>query len=395
MKHGQQINPSCVAYYVFTSAASPKVLQNSLENQVVCDQPVTVEPAAAARAAGLRYVADHMPGIRRKRAGRAFFYQDAKGEKVTDPATLDRIRKLAIPPAWKDVWICASPNGHLQATGIDARGRKQYRYHAMWREVRDETKYGRMIAFGRALPAIRAQVARDLKREGLPREKMLATIVRLLETTLIRVGNREYARENDSFGLTTLRNRHVKVEGGTIYFEFRAKSGKMRKLHLKDRTLARIIKRARDLRGYELFQYVDKDGERHSIASDDVNQYLKEASGADFTAKDFRTWAGTVLASLALQEFEAFDSEAAAKRNITRAIEQVSARLGNTVAICRKCYVHPALFEAYLDGTLAANLKQEVETTLAEDLDKLTPEEAAVLAFLEHRLSEVAKDGRP
>lgn len=362
---------------------------------MVCDQPVTVEPAAAARAAGLRYVADHMPGIRRKRAGRAFFYQDAKGEKVTDPATLDRIRKLAIPPAWKDVWICASPNGHLQATGIDARGRKQYRYHAMWREVRDETKYGRMIAFGRALPAIRAQVARDLKREGLPREKMLATIVRLLETTLIRVGNREYARENDSFGLTTLRNRHVKVEGGTIYFEFRAKSGKMRKLHLKDRTLARIIKRARDLRGYELFQYVDKDGERHSIASDDVNQYLKEASGADFTAKDFRTWAGTVLASLALQEFEAFDSEAAAKRNITRAIEQVSARLGNTVAICRKCYVHPALFEAYLDGTLAANLKQEVETTLAEDLDKLTPEEAAVLAFLEHRLSEVAKDGRP
>jgi len=362
---------------------------------VVCDHPFIVEPAAAARGAGLRYVADHMPGISRKRAGKAFSYRDAKGEKVTDPATLDRIRKLAIPPAWKDVWICASRNGHLQATGIDARGRKQYRYHGNWRAVRDETKYGRMIAFGRALPAIRERVTRDLRREGLPREKMLATIVRLLETTLIRVGNREYARENDSFGLTTLRNRHVKVEGGTISFEFRAKSGKMRKLDLKDRTLARIVKRARDLPGYELFQYVDKDGERHGINSDDVNQYLKEASGADFTAKDFRTWAGTVLAALALQEFEAFDSEAAAKRNITHAIEQVSARLGNTVAICRKCYVHPAVFEAYLDGALAANLKKEVEATLAEELEKLSPEEAAVLAFLEHRLAEVAADARP
>jgi DNA topoisomerase-1 len=334
-----------------------------------------------------------MSGIHRKRAGRAFSYRDAKGEKVTDPVTLARIRKLAIPPAWQDVWICASPNGHLQATGIDARGRKQYRYHANWRAVRDETKYSRMLAFGRALPAIREQVARDLRREGLPREKMLATIVRLLETTLIRVGNREYARENDSFGLTTLRNRHVKVEGGTISFEFRAKSGKMRKLHLKDRTLARIVKRARDLPGYELFQYVDKDGERRSIDSDDVNQYLKEASGADFTAKDFRTWAGTVLAALALREFEAFDSEAAAKRNITQAIEQVASKLGNTASICRKCYVHPALFDAYLDGTLAASLKQEVEATLAEELEKLPPEEAAVLAFLEHRLAEVAADG--
>ncbi|HEX4504842.1 MAG TPA: DNA topoisomerase IB [Alphaproteobacteria bacterium] len=360
---------------------------------MVCDHPFVLEPAAAARAAGLRYVADHMSGIHRKRAGRAFSYRDAKGEKVTDPVTLARIRKLAIPPAWQDVWICASPNGHLQATGIDARGRKQYRYHANWRAVRDETKYSRMLAFGRALPAIREQVARDLRREGLPREKMLATIVRLLETTLIRVGNREYARENDSFGLTTLRNRHVKVEGGTISFEFRAKSGKMRKLHLKDRTLARIVKRARDLPGYELFQYVDKDGERRSIDSDDVNQYLKEASGADFTAKDFRTWAGTVLAALALREFEAFDSEAAAKRNITQAIEQVASKLGNTASICRKCYVHPALFDAYLDGTLAASLKQEVEATLAEELEKLPPEEAAVLAFLEHRLAEVAADG--
>ncbi len=350
---------------------------------------------AAAREAGLRYVSDHMAGITRRRAGRAFSYRNAKGDTIRDAVVLARIRKLAIPPAWKDVWICASANGHLQATGIDARGRKQYRYHAGWRAERDETKYSRMVAFGRALPAIREGVAADLKREGLPREKMLATIVRLLETTLIRIGNREYARENASFGLTTLRNRHVVVEGGTIHFEFRGKSGKMRQLALKDRTLARIVKRARDLPGYELFQYVDKDGERHSIGSDDVNAYLKEASGADFTAKDFRTWAGTVLAALALREFEAFDSAAAAKRNITQAIEHVAGKLGNTVSICRKCYVHPGIFDAYLDGTLAAGLKEDIDATLVEELSKLSAEEAAVLAFLQRRLGESVPDLRP
>jgi DNA topoisomerase-1 len=369
------------------------MFQISPQNQVAYDGSPAIDAPQAAREAGLRYVADHMPGISRQRAGRAFFYKDAKGQKITDPATLERIRKLAIPPAWKSVWICASPNGHLQTTGIDARGRKQYRYHAGWRALRDETKYNRMAAFGRALPAIRERVARDLGREGMPREKMLAVIVRLLETTLIRIGNREYARENDSFGLTTLRNRHVVVEGWTIHFEFRAKSGKMRRIDLKDRTLARIVKRARDLPGYELFQYVDKDGERRSIGSDDVNQYLKDASGADFTAKDFRTWAGTVLAALALREFEAFDSEAAAKRNITTAIEQVAGRLGNTVSICRKCYIHPGIFDAYLDGTLAAGLKEDIDVTLAEELAKLSPEEAAVLAFLQRRLGESAASG--
>jgi len=357
---------------------------------MISERSPQIDVRATAREAGLRYVSDTMKGIARRRAGRAFSYRDAKDQAVTDPATLARIRKLAIPPAWKAVWICASANGHLQATGIDAKGRKQYRYHTGWRALRDETKYNRMVAFGRALPAIRERVAADLKREGLPREKMLATIVRLLETTLIRIGNREYARDNASFGLTTLRNRHVAVEGGTIHFEFRAKSGKMRRLDLKDRTLARIVKRARDLPGYELFQYVGKDGERHSIGSDDVNDYLKNASGADFTAKDFRTWAGTVLAALALREFEAFDSEAAAKRNITRAIEQVAGRLGNTVAICRKCYVHPGVFDAYLDGTLAAGLKEDIATTLVEELDRLSPEEAAVLAFLQRRLGEPA-----
>jgi DNA topoisomerase-1 len=371
-----------------------KGLQISLQNQAASGQPAPIDVARAAGEVGLRYIAGHKPGITRRRIGRSFSYRDAKGEKVTDPATLERIRKLAIPPAWKDVWICGSANGHLQATGIDARGRKQYRYHARWRALRDETKYNRMVAFGRALPAIRERVARDLKREGLPREKMLATIVRLLETTLIRIGNREYARENASFGLTTLRNRHVVVEGETIHFEFRAKSGKMRRLDLKDRTLARIVKRTRDLPGYELFQYVGKDGERHSINSDDVNQYLKEASGADFTAKDFRTWAGTVLAALALQEFETFDSQAAAKRNITQAIEHVSSRLGNTVSICRKCYIHPGIFDAYLNGSLAAGLKADIDATLAEDLAKLPPEEAAVLAFLQRRLGDTVVDGK-
>jgi DNA topoisomerase-1 len=344
-----------------------------------------------ARQAGLRHTSDAKPGIVRRRTGRAFSYRDASGQAVRDAATLDRIRKLAIPPAWRNVWICPNANGHLQATGIDARGRKQYRYHAKWRALREGNKYGRMVAFGRALPAIRRRVADDLRRDGLPREKIVATIVRLLETTLIRVGNREYARENKSFGLTTLRNRHVAVEGPTVHFEFRAKSGKMRVLDLKDRKLAAIVKRCRELPGYELFQYVDRDGERHSVTSGDVNRYLGEASGGDFTAKDFRTWAGTVLAALALSAFEEFDSEAAAKRNITRAIEDVAGRLGNTVSICRKCYVHPDVFDAYLDGTLAAGLKQEVDRTLANDLEHLRPEEIAVLAFLHGRLTRQEK----
>jgi DNA topoisomerase-1 len=353
----------------------------------MADTNVGLDGPAHAKQAGLRYVTDRAAGIRRRRAGRFFSYRDANDGKITDPATLARIRKLAIPPAWSDVWICKSANGHLQATGIDVKGRKQYRYHANWRALRDETKYNRMIAFGRALPAIRARVARDLDRDAMPREKILATVVRLLETTLIRIGNREYARENASFGLTTLRNRHVAVEGDTIHFEFRAKSGKLRRLDLKDRKMARLVKRCRELPGYELFQYVDRDGNRHSINSDDVNEYLKETTGADFTAKDFRTWAGTVLAALALQELEAFDSEAAAKRNITNAIEQVACKLGNTVSICRKCYVHPEIFDAYLDGSLAIGLKEDIEAKLTDELPHLSPEEVVVLAFLQRRLA--------
>lgn len=359
----------------------------NLTERAIAESSAVIDAAAAAKQVGLRYVTDSKPGILRCRAGRSFFYRDAKGQTITDPATLARIRKLAIPPAWNNVWICAAANGHLQATGVDVKGRKQYRYHPDWRALRDETKYNRMIAFGRALPVIRARVAQDLKHEGMPREKILATIVRLLETTLIRIGNREYARHNASFGLTTLRTRHVTVAGDTVHFEFRAKSGKMRRLDLKDRTMARLVKRCRDLPGYELFQYLGPDGERHSITSDDVNEYLKEITGADFTAKDFRTWAGTVLAALALQEFEAFDSEAAAKRNITRAIEQVAGRLGNTVSICRKCYVHPEIFDAYLEGSLAIGLKKDIEAKLTDELPHLSPEEVVVLAFLQRRLA--------
>ena len=297
------------------------------------------DPPAAAKAAGLRYVNDSKPGIRRDKEGDTVRYLDAKGQPVEDEATLKRIKSLVIPPAWTDVWICPQANGHLQATGRDARGRKQYRYHPKWRNVRDEVKYERMINFGNALPTIRAEVDKALKQPGLPREKMLATIVYLLEATMMRVGNEEYARTNKSFGLTTLRNRHVKVDGSDVEFKFRGKSGVYHKIHVHDRRLARIIRSTRDLPGQELFQYLDEDGETHSIDSSDVNEYLRTITGEDYTAKDFRTWSGTVLAALALQEFEKFDSETQAKKNIVRAIESVAEKLGNTPSICRKCYV--------------------------------------------------------
>ena len=344
------------------------------------------DPPAAARAAGLRYVHDDKPGIRREPAAGGFRYLGAKGEPVEDEATLARIKSLVIPPAWTDVWICPQPNGHLQATGRDARGRKQYRYHPKWRATRDEVKYERMLKFGQALPAIRAEVDRALGLPGLPREKVLATIVYLLEATMMRVGNEEYARTNKSFGLTTLRNRHVKVDGSEIEFRFRGKSGVYHKVKVQDRRLARIIARARDLPGQELFQYVDDEGETHSIDSSDVNDYLRSITGEEYTAKDFRTWSGTVLAALALQEFEKFDSEAQAKKNIVRAIESVAEKLGNTPSICRKCYVHPAVLDAYLEGTVLEVLRERTEQELTEDLHALQPEEAAVVAMLQQRL---------
>jgi DNA topoisomerase-1 len=351
-----------------------------------------VDPVASAEAAGLRYVSDAGPGIRRKRAGKHFSYVGPDDRPIRDPAELKRIKSLGIPPAYTDVWICPDPRGHLQATGRDAKGRKQYRYHQRWREVRDETKYGRMIAFGSALPAIRARTERDLELPGLPREKVLAGVVRLLETTLIRVGNEEYAKTNKSFGLTTMHDRHVTVEGATVRFHFRGKSGKTHSIMLNDRRLARIVKRCRDLPGYELFQYIDEQGQRQTIDSGDVNDYLREISGQNFTAKDFRTWAGTVLAAMALQEFATFDSAAQAKKNVVRAIESVAERLGNTPSICRKCYVHPAVLDTYLEGGLVETLQQRVEQELSDELRDLRPEEAAVMGLLMRRLAHEQAD---
>jgi DNA topoisomerase-1 len=344
----------------------------------------------SARAAGLRYTGDHQSGISRLGKPGKFRYQDADGQTVRDDATLMRIRALAIPPAWTDVWICARPNGHLQATGRDARGRKQYRYHARWRQVRDEVKYERMLSFGKALPAIRAAVARGMQLPGLPREKVLATIVHLLELTMMRIGNEEYARTNKSFGLTTLRTRHVQVDGSAVAFHFKGKSGVRHDIRLSDRRLARVLQRMRELPGQELFQYVDDAGERHGVDSGDVNDYLRDITGEEYTAKDFRTWSGTLLAALALQAFEQVDSAAQAKKNIVQAIESVAKKLGNTPTICRKCYVHPAVLESYLDGSLLEGMRARAQQQWHEALPALAPEEVAVLALLQQRLQGAA-----
>jgi DNA topoisomerase I len=349
-------------------------------------QPTTpLDPLASAKVAGLRYVGDDTPGIRRERRGDGFRYFDAKKREITDEAELQRIRSLGIPPAWTDVWICPHPNGHMQATGRDAKGRKQYRYHPRWRATRDATKYDHVIAFGRALPQIRARVDQDLRRRDLSREKVLATVVRLLETTLIRVGNREYARSNHSYGLTTMRDKHAIVDDAKVTFQFRGKSGKQHTITLNDRRLARIVKRCRDLPGYELFQYLDEHGERQTIGSADVNEYLREISGQEFSAKDFRTWAGTVLAAMALHEFAPHNSPTEAKQNVVRAIEHVAEQLGNTPSICRKCYVHPAVLDAYLDGSLIETLQQRAEDLHATESD-MDNGETMVLGFLQQRL---------
>jgi DNA topoisomerase I len=347
---------------------------------------VKVDPVVSAKAARLRYVTDDGPGLTRKAWGKSFLYIGVDGKPIRDPDDLARIKALVIPPAWTEVWICPRADGHLQATGRDAKGRKQYRYHPRWRTVRDESKYGRMMAFASALPAIRKRTDSDLSRPGLPREKVLAAVVRLLESTLIRVGNEEYARTNKSFGLTTMRDRHVRVGKTSVEFGFRGKSGVKHEIDLADPRLARVVGRCRDLPGQELFQYLDEEDRPRTIDSADVNQYIREAAGREFTAKDFRTWAGTVLASLALREFEAFDSEAQAKKNIVRTIENVAERLGNTPSVCRKCYIHPEVIEAYLDGSMLETLKQRAERELAEGLPDLRPEEAAVVALLQQRL---------
>ena len=344
----------------------------------------------AAEGAGLSYVSDVRPGYARKAKGGDFEWFDADGELIRDEQRLLRIKRLAIPPAWTEVWVSPLANGHIQATGRDARGRKQYLYHERWREVRDENKYDRIISFGKALPKIRRRIARDLKLPGLPRNKVLATVVQLLERTFIRIGNEEYARENKSFGLTTMKDRHVEVKGAKLRFRFRGKSGREHEVDVTDRRIAKIVSKLQDLPGQDLFQYLDDGGEVRDITSQDVNEYLREITGEDFSAKDFRTWAGTVLTAIALNAQEKFENGKQAKANIKTAISAVAKILGNTPAICRKCYVHPAVLETYLDQKSIEGLTRTTEAALErEDVD-LRSSEAAVLKFLEARLAKKA-----
>lgn len=342
------------------------------------------DPRDAAKEAGLVYVNDDMPGITRRRAGKGFSYRGPDGRAIADRAERKRLASLAIPPAYTDVWICPDPRGHIQATGRDDKGRKQYRYHADFRAVRDSAKYGHMLEFAHALPQIRERVDADMSRRGMPAEKVVATVVHLLENTMIRVGNADYAKQNKSHGLTTLRDRHVKIDGNQVRFRFKGKSGKEWDLGLKDRRVARIVRAAQDIPGQHLFQYLDEVGKRQKITSTEVNAYLRDVSGQNVTAKDFRTWTGTVLAALALAEYEKCDGQAAAKRNIREAIERVSARLGNTPTICRKCYVHPQVIDAYLADELKLELREEIEDDLQHP--GLRPEERQVLEFLKKRL---------
>ena len=352
------------------------------------------DPEASAEEAGLRYVTDTGPGIRRRRAGKGWTYVGPDGKRIADADRIAWISRLAIPPAWTDVWICPIRRGHIQATGRDSRGRKVYRYHPRWREVRDQAKYGRLVEFARALPRIRRRAERDLRRRGLPREKVLALVVRLLEETLIRVGNDEYARENRSYGLSTMRDRHVDVRGESITFSFRGKSGKDHEIGLRDRRLARLVKQCQEIPGQELFQYYDDDGRRVDVTSGDVNEYLREISGDDFTAKDFRTWAGTVAAAMALQEFLEIDDEAGRKKAVVSAIEDVAEQLGNTPTVCRACYVHPEVIDRYLDGTMVDALSRRARG-IGRGAHALRAEEAAVLGLLQARLArERRRQGR-
>lgn len=354
----------------------------------------STDPLESAVEAGLRYVSGSGPCIRRIRCGKSFRYVGADGRPVRDPKRLARIRSLVIPPAWKNVRICPSPHGHLQAAGWDARGRKQYRYHPRYREVRDQTKFSRMIAFGTVLATVRRQVQRDLRRSGLPKEKVLATVVRLLETSFIRVGNDEYAKENDSFGLTTMKDRHVRIAGSKLLFRFRGKSGQEHSIELTDRRLANIVKQCRDLPGYELFQYIGEDGEACAVDSADVNRYIRDIAGRDFTAKDFRTWAGTVLAVRELCGAGPCRNETAGKHTIVNAVKGVAGRLGNRPATCRKYYIHPAILDAYSDGSLFSAMRQgELQQTAYHGLG-LRPEEYCVMVVVAEHQERLARQAR-
>lgn len=359
-------------------------------------RPTTLitDPVQSAVSVGLRYVDPTGPGFKRRRTGRGFCYIDPAGRVVRDAAHLKRIRSLVIPPAWTEVWICPTPDGHLQAIGYDARGRRQYRYHPQYRAVRDETKFAKMTEFAQYLPKIRRQVHADLALPGLPRPKVLASVVRLLETTFIRVGNIEYAKQNDSFGLTTLRNRHVDIEGSTIRFRFRGKSGVVHDVAIKDRRIARVVKACQDLPGYNLFEYLDEEGVVRSVTSEDINAYIREIAGHGFTAKDFRTWAGTIQTALALAAIGPFESETEAKRNIVTAIKDTAKRLGNRPATCRSYYVHPAILNAYMDGSLLEVVKAPVsDDSENRDADALSlyPEERCVLHLIQTYAAPASK----
>jgi DNA topoisomerase-1 len=350
----------------------------------------TAQPVAAALSAGLRYVTDAHPGIRRLKQGRGFRYVGANGRVVHQQSELERIRRLAVPPAWTDVWICPDSRGHIQATGRDAKGRKQYRYHPQWRQCRDETKFDRMLAFAAALPVLRRRAAADLTRTGLSRDKVLATMVQLLEKSLIRVGNEEYAKQNNSFGLTTLRAKHVRVSGGTLRFQFRGKSGIHHSVDVNDRRLARIVKQCRDLPGQELFQYVDRGGVVRRVGSGDINRYVREVTGQDFTAKDFRTWSGTVLAATALRELRSASTKRQAEKNVLLAIEAVAGLLGNTRTVCRKSYVHPGVIDCYVDGSMMKVLARASRLP-PKQTSGLRPDEVAVVALLKYLQTRDAK----
>jgi DNA topoisomerase-1 len=373
--------------YVATSVRKPI----RKEKKRISKVEVVTDPVEVAEDAGLRYVSDDQPGYTRKPQGDDFEYFDTDGKPIRDETRLLRVRRLAIPPAYKDVWICPSPNGHIQATARDARGRKQYRYHERWREARDESKYDRMLVFGQALPKIRRQVNKDMGLRDLPRNKVLATVVHLLGRTFIRIGNEEYARENKSFGLTTMRNRHVDVKGAKLSFSFRGKSGVQHEIDVSDRRLANIIRKLQDLPGQDIFQYEDETGEVRNVTSQDVNAYLHEITAEEFTAKDFRTWAGTVLTAMALNAQGPVENEAQAKKNIKDAISAVAKILGNTPTICRKCYVHPVVLDSYLDGDMIEGLKQKTEEALSENLEDLRAEEAAVMSFIQAKLAKLEK----
>ena len=354
-------------------------MRNSADLRRAIDAADAPPSASDAEKAGLEYVNDEEPGIRRQKRGAGFSYLDSNGKSVRDPYTMARIRSLAIPPAWTDVWICASDTGHLQATGRDAKGRKQYRYHVDFTAARDTVKYERLVEFAKVLPTVRDSVTKQMALTGLPREKVLATIVHLLDSTLIRVGNDSYARDNASYGITTLRNSHVKVAGGELRFQFKGKSGKSWRVTVRNRRVAKIIRSCQELPGQHLFQYLDDDGNALRVTSTDVNEHLRTLTGREVTAKDFRTWAGTVLAANLLHESGRPESATAAKRQIRASLHQVAARLGNTVAICRKCYVHPSVLETFAAGELRLR-------RLASKDDALRPEEAATLRFLQRQL---------